>query len=478
MPRVGTDEWVAQIEGRVDRYGGRTGPLLRAWDQTTMRQRFALFLVIAAAFPFLTGSDYHVRIGINVLLLAMLAVGLNITVGWAGLLDLGYVAFYGFGAYAYAWVSSDHFDLHWPTVPTMLGVTLVTALLGVLVGLPSRRLTGDYLAIVTLFFAQIFYELTINLDRINVPWSDKTLNLTGGPNGIPGIDNMVIFGIDLTSLQDYYFLLLILLVVVVVALHRLNQSRTGRAFRAIREDPLAAELMTIPINWLKLLAFSMGAAVAGLTGTVFAAVQTGTFPQSFQVTLLIMIYAALILGGSGSIPGAILGAVIVASVPEILRTPDSARWLFYGGIAIGLLWYVRPWRRLAAIVAGAIAIGFVVHAIVGAGWPDAVGGEVSTGGVIASGIDGWVVFPAEAQTTVGNFAFVALLAAVLALTRLRGWYQAALMAPTLYLAAFVWETRLVEQPSITRQLLFGAVLVVMMAARPQGILGTPRVEAV
>ena len=120
----------------------------------------------------------------------MLAVGLNIVVGWAGLLDLGYIAFYGFGAYAYAWVSSDQFDLHWPTVPTILAVVAVTALLGLLVGLPSRRLTGDYLAIVTLFFAQIFYELTINLDRIDVPWSDQTLNLTGGPNGIPGIDDM------------------------------------------------------------------------------------------------------------------------------------------------------------------------------------------------------------------------------------------------------------------------------------------------
>jgi branched-chain amino acid transport system permease protein len=478
MPRVGTDEWVAQIEGRTDRYSGRTGSLLRAWDRTTTRQRFAAFLVIAAVFPFLTGSDYHVRIGINVLLLAMLAVGLNIVVGWAGLLDLGYVAFYGFGAYAYAWVSSDHFDLHWPTVPTILAVVAATALLGLLVGLPSRRLSGDYLAIVTLFFAQMFYELTVNLDRINIPWSDKTLNLTGGPNGIPGIDNMEIFGIDLTSFQDYYFLLLILLAVVVVALHRLNQSRTGRAFRAIREDSLAAELMTIPINWLKLLAFSMGAAVAGLTGTVFAAVQVGTFPQNFQVMLLVMIYAALILGGLGSIPGAILGAVVVGAVPEILRTPDSARWLFYGGLVVGLLWYVRPWRRLGAVLAGATALGFVVHAIVGAGWPDATGDGPSVGGVIATGVDSWVVFPAEAQTTVGNFAFVALLAAVLALTRLKGWYQAALMAPTLYLAAFVWETRLVEQPSITRQLLFGAVLVVMMAARPQGLLGTPRVEPV
>jgi branched-chain amino acid transport system permease protein len=478
MPRIGTDEWVSQIEGRVERYGGRAGSLLRTWDRTTQRQRFVLFLAVAAAFPFLTGSDYHVRVGINVLLLAMLALGLNIVVGWAGLLDLGYIAFYGFGAYGYAWVSSGHFDLHWPTEATIAAVVLASALLGLLLGLPSRRLIGDYLAIMTLFFAQIFFELMVNLDRIDLPWSDRTLNLTGGPNGIPGVDGMTIFGVDLTGFQDYYFFLLILLSLAVIGLHRLNRSRTGRAFRAVREDPLAAELMTMPVNWLKLLAFSMGAAMAGLTGTVFAAVQVGTFPQNFQVMLLITIYAALILGGSGSIPGAIVGAVVVASVPEILRTPDAARWLFYVGLGVSLAYCIRPWRRLAAVVAGTVAFGFAVHAIVGAAWAAGTGGQPAKGGVIASGIDGWVVLPAESRTMVGNFGFVALIAAILALVLLRGWHRAALLVPALYLAAFVWENRLVFEPSVTRQLLFGAVLVVMMAARPHGLLGTPRVEIV
>lgn len=478
MPRIGSDEWAAQAERRIERYGGAAGAALRAFERTTQRQRLAAFLAVAAIFPFLTGSDFHVRVGINVLLLAMLALGLNIVVGWTGLLDLGYIAFYGFGAYGYAWVSSAQFDLHWPTEATIAAVVAASALLGLLLGLPSRRLIGDYLAIMTLFFAQIFFELMVNLDRIDVPWSDRTLNLTGGPNGIPGLDRMTILGVDLRGFQDYYFFLLILLALAVVGLHRMNESRTGRAFRAVREDPLAASMMTMPVNWLKLLAFAMGAAMAGLTGTVFAAVQVGTFPQNFQVMLLIMIYAALILGGAGSIPGAILGAVIVGAVPEILRTPDSARWLFYLGLALALAYLVRPWPRLATVVAATVALGFALHAIVGAVWPAGTEGQPAPGGVIASGIDGWVVFPAEERTMIGNFAFVAMIAALLALIRLRGWRRTALLAPALYLAAFVWENRLVFEPSVTRQLLFGAVLVVMMAARPHGLLGRPRVEIV
>jgi ABC-type branched-subunit amino acid transport system permease subunit len=229
---------------------------------------------------------------------------------------------------------------------------------------------------------------------------------------------------------------------------------------------------------LKLFAFAMGAGIAGLTGTIFAAVQVGVYPANFEVTLLIMIYAALILGGAGTIAGPILGAIVIAAVPEILRTPDSARWLFYGVLAIGVVALVRPLWRLAAVVAGTIAFGFAVHAIVGAAWDQGTTGTPAEGGVIADGISSWVVMPGMERTTIGNYAFVALIAAVLALVRLRGAYRLVLLVPTLYLAAFVWENRLVFQPSITRQLLFGAVLIVMMAARPHGLLGKPRVEIV
>jgi branched-chain amino acid transport system permease protein len=312
MARIGTDEWVSEQELRTEYYRGLTAPARRAFDRVGPGPRFFVFLGICALVPFLTDSAFLIRVGVNVLLFALLALGLNIVVGWAGLLDLGYVAFYGFGAYMYAWLSSSQFDVHLPTELTIPIVIAASAGLGLLLGLPSWRLVGDYLAITTLFFAQIFVELTLNLDRINLPWRDEALNLTGGPNGIPGIDRMDILGIQLDHVRDYYFLLLILLALIVVGLFYLNDSRTGRGWRASREDPLAAELMTTPVNRLKLLAFAMGAAIAGLTGSIFAAVQTGVFPQNFEVTLLIMIYAALILGGAGSISGAVLGAIVVA----------------------------------------------------------------------------------------------------------------------------------------------------------------------
>jgi ABC-type branched-subunit amino acid transport system permease subunit len=476
MPAIGTDKWVAEQELRTETYRGLTAPARRAFDRVGPQPRFFAFLAVCALFPFLTDSDFLIRVGVNVLLFALLALGLNIVVGWAGLLDLGYVAFYGFGAYAYAWVSSEQFGLHWPTVATIPAVVAASALLGLLLGLPSRRLVGDYLAITTLFFLQIFIELTLNLDRITLPGQDEPLNLTGGPNGIPGVDPMSIFGIDLVETRDYFFLLLVILALAMVGLYYLNNSRTGRAWRASNDDPLAAALMTTPVNRLKLLAFAMGAAMAGLTGTIFAAVQVGVFPQNFEVTLLIMIYAALILGGAGSIAGAVLGAVVVAAVPEILRTPDNARYLFYGALVAVLVATIRPWKRLAVVGAAVVVFGLAVHEIVAVVWPEGVAGDAS-GGRLGNLLDAWVILPAESTTEIGNIAFVLLVAAVLALTQLRGDSRLLLLVPTIYLAAFVWENRLVDQPSVTRQLLFGALLVALMTTRPHGLLGTPRVES-
>ena len=476
MHRIGTDEWVEQQELRTEYYTGLTAPARRAFDRVGPGPRFFVFLAICAAFPFVTDSPFLHRVGVNVLLFALLALGLNIVVGWAGLLDLGYVAFYGFGAYMYAWLSSNHFDIDLPTELTIPIVVTAAALLGLLLGLPSWRLVGDYLAITTLFFAQIFVELTLNLDRVNLPWREEPLDLTGGPNGIPGLDPMRIFTIDFHTTKDYYFLLLVLLALVTVGLYYVNESRTGRGWRASREDPLAAELMTTPVNRLKLLAFAMGAAIAGLSGSIFAAVQTGVFPQNFEVVLLIMIYAALILGGAGSISGAILGAIIVASVPEILRTPENARFLFYAAAIAVLVATVRPWQRLAVVVAAVVAFGAIVYQVVALAWPAGVEGELS-GGRFSGLLESWMVVPGENQELIGNIAFVLLVAAVLTLTQLRGDARLVLLDPTLYLASFVWENRLINQPSVTRQLLFGAILVAMMTRRPHGLLGTPRVES-
>jgi branched-chain amino acid transport system permease protein len=468
QPRVGVDEWVA-------RYAERTAAESLARRVVAAIPGPAQLLAVAgltALLPAATSDDYVLRVAINTVLYALLAVGLNVAVGWAGLLDLGFVAFYGFGAYAYALLSSDQFGIHWPT-PVVVAVVLVgSALVGLLLGLPSRRLLGDYLAIVTLFFAQIFVVVTTNADAITLPWNDGPTDFTGGPNGITNVDPMNWFGIELGSTRSY----LLVFVVVVGGLGLLNDSRTGRAWRALREDPLAAELMSMPVNRLKLLAFMFGAAVAGLTGSIFASVQLGVFPQNFDLPLLITIYAMVILGGAGSLQGVIIGAVTINVALELLRDPNDARWLFYLTILALVLLLLRPWWKAAAVLAATWVVGLATYAIVDAVRPAWTSGRIE-GGLLQDLLDGWVVHPVY-PTRLGNIGFVLLVAAVLALTLLRPRVRLVAAPFVLYLAAFVWENRLVENPSVTRVLLLGALLVALMNVRPQGLLGRPRVEIV
>jgi branched-chain amino acid transport system permease protein len=475
-PRIGVDEWVAEHEGRDERYLGWQGALRRRFDQIPLSARLGAFILIVATLPFMGPSDYVLRVGVNTLLFALLAVGLNVVVGYAGLLDLGYIAFYGFGAYLYAILSSSQFDLHWPGEATIPLVILGSVLLGLVLGLPSRRLLGDYLAIVTLFFGQAFFTLANNANRITFPWNDGPTNITGGPNGIPGVDQLEFFGYTFESLRQYFWLSLGMLAVVLVLLHLVNESRIGRAWRALREDPLAAEAMSIPVNRLKLLAFMFGAATAGLTGTIFAAFQINVFPDNFYTPVLITIYAMVILGGAGSLSGAVLGAITVNVVLEVLRTPEHARYVFYLAILAGLLLLFRPWWRLAIVLGGTIGLGFAVHAIVAATWPRGTAGASPGEGFISRVIDHWVVLPRDPYY-IGNFAFGALIISVLVLTLLKGWWRTIFVIPVLYLAAFVWENRLVQEGAgATRLILLGSILIVLMHVRPQGLLGTSRVE--
>ena len=455
---------------------GWAAPLVRAFDRVPPWARLAIVVGLTALVPFVTDSDYIVRVAVNTVLFGLLALGLNVVVGYAGLLDLGYIAFYGFGAYAYAILSSEQFGIHWPTEVTIVVVVIASALLGLVLGLPSWRLIGDYLAIVTLFFAQIFVVLTTNADRITLPWNDSPTDFTGGPNGIAGLDPMEIFGIQLGSTQSYLWLALVVFTLVFVGLHLLNESRTGRAWRALREDSLAAEVMSIPVNRMKILAFMFGAATAGLTGTIFAAIQLGVFPQNFDLPLLITLYAMVILGGAGSQAGVVIGAVVITVSLELLRDPANARLLFYGAVLITLIAYMRPWKKLAAVLGGTILFGIVTYQLVDAIRPAWTSGSIE-GGRFADLLDGWVVHPAY-STRLGNIGFVLLIAAVITLTQLRGPVRTVLLVPTLYLAAFVWENRLVSEPSVTRILLLGALLIALMTARPQGLLGTARVEIV
>jgi ABC-type branched-subunit amino acid transport system permease subunit len=226
------------------------------------------------------------------------------------------------------------------------------------------------------------------------------------------------------------------------------------------------------------MAFSFGAMVAALAGTVFAAQQVSVFPSDFDTSFLILIYAGLILGGAGSIGGAVLGGLVVSvTLDGFLRSPTQAGYIFYGVILLTLLVKLRPWQRLGAVLAATVAAGFALHAIVRAISASAVAGGPQSGGWIANALRNWVIVPANPKGP-GNIGFVLLICLLIALVQLRGRWRMLLLVPTLYLAACVWEGRLVAEPAITRQILVGAILIVMMNARPQGLLGSRRVEVV
>jgi branched-chain amino acid transport system permease protein len=470
-PQVGADEWVARQAQRREYLPSFLGSAQRASERIGWWPKLAIAGLAGAVLPLLGLGGFQLQVGIDSLVLALLALGLNVTVGWAGLLDLGYIAFFGFGAYGFALLSSGQIGsdgIHLPAYLSLPVVMVGAAILGLLVGLPSRRLLGDYLAIVTLFFGEAFVEFTNNV-------SPGTL---GGPNGIVGIDPIRAFGFQLTTNTGYYYLLVILLVLTMAVLRLLDTSRTGRAWRAVREDPLAAASMTIPVNRVKLMAFAFGAMVAALTGTVYAAQQISVFPANFDTPFLILIYAGLILGGAGSIAGAVTGALVVTIIYDgLLRSPADAGVLFYGLILLTLVAKLRPWRKLAATAAATAALGFAAHAIAAALSPAAVAGQPQSASWIADALRYWVIVPANPQVP-GNYGFVLLMCMLIALVQLRGRWRTVLLPPTIYLASFVWETRLIVEPSITRQLMIGAILIVMMNARPQGLLGARRVEAI
>jgi ABC-type branched-subunit amino acid transport system permease subunit len=474
QPRIGVDEWVASVEERRERYRGPIGALRRVWERLPIGGRLLVFVVPAAVFPLVTSGGNLFRYGLITLIYGLLALGLNVVVGFAGLLDLGYIAFFGFGAYMYGILASGHTDRHWPAEAAIPVVIVAAAVLGLLLGLPSRRLVGDYLAIVTLFFGQAFVVFVNNANRIKFPFAGH-VDLTGGANGLDNIDPLRLFGWKVNTTREYYWFTLGAFAVVMALLYFVNESRTGRAWRALREDPLAAEVMSMPINRLKLMAFVFGAATAGFAGSIYGAVQTGAFPGDFDVGLLITIYAIVILGGAGSLAGIVVGAIIVNGVPELLRDPNQAEWVFYTAIALVLLTKVRPWPRLAAVVAATVAAGFALHAIADAAWPRWTAGHPGEG-ALAHGVGSWMLLPNHG-TQIGNFAFGILIAAILALTLLRGIWRTVALVPVIYLGAFVWENLLVEQTAgATRFLLLGALLVVLMNVRPQGLFGTARVE--
>ncbi len=334
---------------------------------------FAVALVLAPWIVGHAGGNTWVRTLDFALLYIMLALGLNIVVGYAGLLDMGFIAFYAVGAYLAALLSSPHLLQQFPALAALLPAGMHTSIwlilplgallaagCGVVLGAPTLRLRGDYLAIVTLGFGEIIRILLRNLDR--------PVNITNGPKGIAQVDPVNLLGVNLGRAQElfglrlpsvylYYYLFAALVVLILFACIRLERSRIGRAWVAIREDEEAAQAMGVNTVRLKLLAFAIGAAFGGVSGVLFASFQGFVSPESFTLNESIAVLAMVVLGGMGHIPGVILGCVLLAALPEALRAsmgplqqalfghvlvdPEIIRQLFYG-LALILAMLYRP----------------------------------------------------------------------------------------------------------------------------------------
>jgi branched-chain amino acid transport system permease protein len=336
----------------------------------------AIIAIVLAVLPFLVEASAGrgwVRIIDFALLYIMLALGLNIVVGFAGLLDLGYIAFYAVGAYMWALLASPHLAANFPAFGAMFPNGLhfpiwvlipmgaaIAALFGVLLGAPTLRLRGDYLAIVTLGFGEI---IRIFLNNLNAP-----VNITNGPQGINRIDPfsiagipfnkpLALFGLTFPPTALYYYLFLLLTLIIIFVSLRLEDSRIGRAWVAIREDEIAAKAMGINTRNVKLLAFAMGATFGGVAGGLFAGFQGFVSPESFTLMESIMVLCMVVLGGMGHIPGVILGGVLLATLPEAIRygvvplqklvfgkpiiDPEALRMLLFG-LALVLVMLFRP----------------------------------------------------------------------------------------------------------------------------------------
>ena len=319
--------------------------------------------VLLATMPWIIGASFGntwLRILNFALLYVMLALGLNIVVGFAGLLDMGYIAFYAVGAYLWALLASPQFGLHWPLWAILPLGAGVAGLFGVLLGAPTLKLRGDYLAIVTLGFGEI---IRIFLNNLNAP-----VNITNGPQGISAIDPVHFGSVSLArpidlgfttlpSLVAYYYLFLVAALLIIAIALRLESSRVGRAWAAIREDEVAAKACGINTRNVKLLAFAMGATFGGVAGGLFAGFQQFVSPESFGLLESVMVLCMVVLGGMGHIPGVILGALLLTLLPEFFRhiaaplqqslfgkvfvDPESLRMLLFG-LALVLVMRYRP----------------------------------------------------------------------------------------------------------------------------------------
>jgi branched-chain amino acid transport system permease protein len=317
----------------VDSIGRRWRALPRAWRWAGgVAGIVLLYLLPIIRPPFITtpDADFDSVLFYPVAVYVLVAIGLNIVVGYAGLLDLGYVAFFAVGAYSVAAFGAQGPEWPWlAIVPIGVALAMVS---GVILGSPTLRLRGDYLAIVTLGFGEIVRIIARNTDSL------------GGPNGITGLPRPPSIGpleFNVLDSMPYYWLALTVIILVIIVVKRLEVSRVGRAWTAIREDEDAAELMGVPTFQYKLWAFALGAAVGGLAGTLYGAYTPSIAPETFRLLLSILFLAAVVLGGAGNLPGVILGAFLVAYLPERFRNFQEWR-VFAFGVALVVMMIFRP----------------------------------------------------------------------------------------------------------------------------------------
>jgi branched-chain amino acid transport system permease protein len=293
---------------------------------------YALAVILLVLLPQVLGQYWNYTLG-TIGIYVLLGLGLNIVVGLAGLLDLGYVAFFAIGSYTTALLTAPAphhlFWSFWLTIP--IGIVLAAAA-GILLGIPVLRMRGDYLAIVTLGFGQIIGILLK---------SDVLTAFTGGPKGVSGVGGPTLFGRPFGSDVDFVYLIMLAVFLIVFVTNRLQNSRVGRAWEAMREDETVARAMGINLLTTKLMAFAIGAAFAGLGGVLFAARNQFTGPEDHNLMVSINVLAVLIVGGMGSIPGAIAGAFALKGLPEVLRELENYRVLAFGALLV-LMMIIRP----------------------------------------------------------------------------------------------------------------------------------------
>jgi branched-chain amino acid transport system permease protein len=350
------------------------------WAKASGRQRWAIYLLLIVGAVFLPysglaplmspDSDWPTLLFNPIGTYILLAIGLNVVVGMAGLLDLGYVAFYAIGGYTMALLGTKLGLDFWIILPLGIGAA---ALSGVILGGPTLRLRGDYLALVTLGFGEIVRITALNTNSI------------GGPNGISGIPHPPSFltGVNILGVQPfkygildarpYYYMILVLIIMAIIMVKRLERSRVGRAWVAIREDEDAAEIMGVPTFKFKLLAFAIGASTAGASGVMFAAKQIAISPTDFVFIISATILASVVLGGAGNLPGVIIGAFLIAWIPERVRGLSDYRVMAFGAALVVMMIFrpegMLPSRRRKAEFAE------------GSGGMGAMGGEVGAAAI-------------------------------------------------------------------------------------------------